>query len=301
MQKLSAVISAYNEEEKIEKCLKALSFADEIIFVDNSSEDRTVEIAKKYTKNIFTQKNDPLSIDLQKNFGFKKANCEWVLSIDADEIVSEDLAREIKNLLMGENLKEGYYIPRKNIIFGKEINFTGWYPDHQMRLFRKDKGEYKKEHVHESIKIDGETGYLNENLLHYNYESISQFIHKNMIIYAQNEANNLINDNFKLTPDKLISYPAKEFLSRFFSRKGYRDGIHGLFLSLLMAASHLVTLSYVWEKQGFFKNDSKSILIDVEKEFYKFGKDMKYWISFIKSEESKNLATKYFHKFKSKI
>lgn len=301
MPKLTVVISAFNEEDKIEKCLKSVVFADEVILVDNSSTDKTKEIAEKYATSILTQPNDPLLIDIQKNTGFKKAKNDWILSIDADEIVTPELSREIQELLSKDSLKDGYFIPRKNIIFGKQIDYTGWYPDYQLRLFRKNKGEFKNSHVHEGVQVDGETDYLNEHILHHNYETIIQFIQKNMINYAQNEANNLINKNYELSPEDLISIPSKEFLSRFFARRGYRDGIHGLFLSLLMASSHLVVLAIVWEKKGFKKYEEKDVLSSTEKEFGKFGKDLKYWISKIKTDQSNNVASKYFHKIKGKI
>jgi len=301
MQKLTVVVSVFNEEEKIEKCLQSLSFADEILVVDNSSTDKTPEIAKKYATSIITQPNDPLLIDIQKNTGFKKAKNDWILSIDADEIVTPELRLEIEELLKRENLKNGYFIPRKNIIFGKQIDHSGWYPDYQLRLFKKNKGEFKNSHVHEGVQVDGETDYLKEHILHYNYETIIQFIQKNMINYAQNEANNLINKNYSLSPGDLISVPSKEFLSRFFARNGYKDGLHGLFLSLLMASSHLVVLAIVWEKSGFKKVESREILQSTEREFGKFGKDLRYWVSRIKTEDSKNIATKYFHKIKGKI
>ena len=99
MSKVTVVISAFNEEKNIERCLKSLAFADEIVVIDNSSTDKTSEIAKKYTKKVFVKKNDPNLIDLQKNFGFEKATSEWILSIDADEEVSEALAREIIQVL----------------------------------------------------------------------------------------------------------------------------------------------------------------------------------------------------------
>ena len=140
MQKISVVISAYNEEEKIEKCLNSVLWTDEVIVVDNSSTDTTAEIAKKVGALVFTQPNDPLRIDMQKNTGFKKAKNDWILSIDADEIVSPELKKEIQNLLKGRSFKDGYFIPRKNIIFGKQIEYCGWYPDHQLRLFRNGKG-----------------------------------------------------------------------------------------------------------------------------------------------------------------
>ncbi len=301
MQKLTVVISVFNEENKIENCLKSVMFADEIIVINNSSTDKTIDIAKKYATSIITQPNDPLLIDIQKNAGFKKAKNDWALSIDADEIVTPELQREIEELLKKNNLKNGYFIPRKNIIFGKQIEYTGWYPDHQLRLFRKNKGEYKNSHVHEGIQVEGETDYLKEHMLHYNYETIIQFVQKNMINYAQNEANNLINKNYALTPGDLISTPTKEFLSRYFARHGYKDGIHGLFLSLLMASSHLIVLAIVWEKKGFKKFDEKEVLRSTEGELGKFGKDLRYWFSKIKTDESKSIAAKYFHKIKGKI
>lgn len=301
MQKLSVVISAFNEEEKIEKCLRSVEFADEIVVINNDSSDKTPELARKYTSSVYSQKNDPLLIDLQKNIGFKKAKYEFILSIDADEVVSEELKKEIQNILKGNKFKAGYFIPRKNIIFGKQIEYSGWYPDHQLRLFRKGKGEFKNDHVHEGIQVDGETGHLKEHIVHYNYESVLQFIQKNMITYAQNEANSLINKNYILRPGDLIKIPTREFLSRFFARKGYKDGIHGLFLSLLMASSHLVVLALVWEKQGFKEVNNPDFLKEVVGELKKVWKDTNYWIHSVYIDETKNLIKKIHYKIRRKL
>ncbi|MCL4417363.1 MAG: glycosyltransferase family 2 protein, partial [Actinobacteria bacterium] len=151
MNKLSAVISAFNEEKKIEDCLKSVvHLAEEIIVVDNASTDNTSKIAKKYATKVYSQKNDPRLIDLQKNFGFEKATGDWILCLDADERITPELNEEIRGLLKnGESDTEGYYIPRKNIIFNKWIKHTGWYPDYQLRLFRREKGKFTKEHFHE--------------------------------------------------------------------------------------------------------------------------------------------------------
>ena len=299
--KLSIVISAYNEESKLEDCLRSAKWADEIIVVDNSSTDNTAQIAKKYTDKIYNQPNDPLKIDIQKNTGFEKATGGYILSLDADEEVSVELKKEIEVLLDKENLKDGYLIPRKNIIFGKTMEYSGWYPDHQLRLFRKGKGLFKTETVHQGISLDGEAEKLNKHLLHHNYENISQFIQKNMIIYARNQANALIKNNYELKPGDLIKIPSKEFLSRFFGRKGYKDGLHGLFLSLLMAASHLVILAYVWEKEGFKEVSSKEVLEDAESEFRVLRKDLIFWFLSIKINESKNPIRKLSLKLESKL
>src|SRR3990167_4652174 len=228
MQKISAVISAYNEEEKIEKCLKSVLWADEVIVVDNSSTDKTVEIAKKYTSKIYSQPNDPLLIDLQKNTGFEKTTKDYILSLDADESVSEELRKEIKSLLKGSALKSGYTIPRKNIIFGKWIQHSLWWPDYQLRLFKKGKGRFESASVHESIKVDGEIGQLNEPLIHENYQTISQYLYKMDKIYTEVEASKILNSGKELKWHDAIRYPANDFLKTFFLQEGYKDGLHGL-------------------------------------------------------------------------
>jgi len=157
MNTLSVVITAFNEERKIKECLESVKdLAWEIIIVDNSSTDKTVDVAKKYTQKIYSQKNDPQNIDIQKNFGFSKARGEWILSLDADERVIPELAEEIRGEIeREENGVKGYFIPRKNIIFGKWIEHTGWWPDYQLRLFKKGKGKYQQRHVHQNISLDG--------------------------------------------------------------------------------------------------------------------------------------------------
>src|SRR5437588_357266 len=118
---LSVVISAYNEENRITRCLESVDFADEIIFIDNSSTDTTVSIAKKYTKHIFTKENN-FMLNVNKNFGFTKATGDWILCLDADEKITPELAEEIKSKIsVDESIVNGYWIPRKNIIFGKWI------------------------------------------------------------------------------------------------------------------------------------------------------------------------------------
>ena len=124
---ISVVISAYNEEQNIKDCIESVvDFANEIIVVDNSSTDKTQEIAKKSGAVIYVQENDPKKIDLQKNFGFEKAKEEWILSLDADERLTPKLAQEITKTLSSDSHTSGYYIPRKNIIFGKWIKNSIW-------------------------------------------------------------------------------------------------------------------------------------------------------------------------------
>ena len=305
MNKLSVVISAFNEEKNIERCLRSLSFADEIIVIDNSSTDKTVEIAKKFTKNIYFQKNNPKEIDLQKNFGFTKATGEWILSLDADEEVSKELSEEISKIINTKPSElsniNGYWIPRKNYIFGKWIKENaGWYPDFQLRLFRKGKGRYKSQHVHEDLSVNGETEKLREHLIHHNYDSIKQYVGK-IMIYAPNEAENKLENGYVFSYFDAIRFPLAEFLSWFFARKGYKDGFYGLMLSLMQAFYHFLVFAFIWEKKGFKEYEGNDFLKDTEDEFKKAGKEIFFWISKEKLEQAKNPLKKNLLKIRSKI
>jgi len=309
---ISVVISAFNEEKKIATCLESVKWADEIIFVDNSSTDKTAEIAKKFTKNIFKQKNDPSNIDMQKNFGIQKATGDWILVLDADEIVTTELAEEIRTfvsgikshpgpLLKGEGDVSGYLIPRKNIIFGKWIQHSGWYPDHQLRLFKQGEGKFEKKHVHEPLVIKGEVGKLTEHIIHNNYESVSQFLHRGLLVYAPNEAEELLRKGYVFDYKDVIRFPLKEFLSRYFAREGYKDGFHGLVLSFLMAFYHFAVFVYLWEKKNFVEVKREELVKGMRDEFNNAAQEISYWISSKKIEQETSTLKKVGLKIKRKL
>lgn len=296
MGKLSVVISSYNEEKKIGECLDSVKWADEIIVIDNSSTDNTAKIARKYTKKVFERPNDPM-LNINKNFGFSKANNQWILSLDSDERVSPELRKEIELVINNNGEINGFWIPRKNIIFGKWIQHTGWYPDHQLRLFKKEKGKFPEVHIHEMIELEGEKGYLKENMIHYNYDTISQFLQKLFVIYAPNEANVLLKNGYDFAFRDIIRFPLKEFLSRFFAREGYKDGFHGLVLSLLMAFYYLVVFLTIWEKKGFLEYKEGNMLSFIIDEQKKSREEISYWI---KNERIKN-SSGFFIKLLTRI
>ena len=300
MSKLSVVISAFNEEKKIEDCLESASFADEIIFIDNFSTDNTLEIAKKYTSKIFVTENNPM-LNVSKNFGFSKAKNDWIFSLDADERIMDSLKKEIQSIIKNDKKDvNGFWIPRKNIIFGKWIEHTGWYPDYQLRLFKKGKGKFEEKHVHEMIKLEGEPGKLVSPIIHYNYENISQFLQKTLL-YTENEADQLIKKGYEFAWQDSIRFPAKEFISRFFVREGYKDGLHGLVLSLLMAFYHLIVFVNIWEKLKFKQIEDKNLLANVKEEFVKGDKEVFFWFSKVSIDSTRNPVKKLILKIKNKI
>ena len=299
--KLSVVVSVFNGEKYLDDCLQSVSFADEIIVVNNSSTDKTLGIARKYTDRIFTRPNN-LMLNVNKNFGFSKAKNEWIFCLDADERVTPELKTEIESRIKNyESGISGYWVTRMNIIFGKWIEHSGWYPDHQLRLFRKEKGKFPEEHVHEMVKIEGNVGYLKNHIVHYSYDTISQFLQKLGTIYAPNEADQLIKKGYNFDWRDAIRFPVKEFLSRFFAREGYRDGFHGLMLSLLMAFYHFIIFSYIWEKHKFKQINDETMLAQTEKEIVQSSKELFFWFSKEKTKLIKNPLKKIFHRILTKV
>ena len=299
MKSISVVISVFNGEKYLQDCLSSVQdIATEIIVIDHGSTDATVAIAKKFTEKIYQQENNPDRIDIQKNFGFKKAASDWIFSLDADERVAPELIKEIKEKNESADTA-GYLIPRKNIIFNKWIEHTGWYPDYQLRLFKKGKLTYVKKHVHEEVVIEEKVEKLREPIIHENYQTIYQFLHRGLMVYAPNEAEALRANGYVFSYADAIRFPFGEFLSRYFARKGYLDGFYGLMLSLLMSFYHFAIFLYLWESEKFPDNiNAQSLLAH---ELRKTKSEWKYWITSARIEETKNPSSRFFLKTKRKL
>ena len=286
MLKITAVVLAKNEEENLPGCFESVrKLADEIILIDDCSSDKTVEIAKGAGAKIFKRKLDDFSA--QRNFALGKVETPWVLFIDPDEEVTQELAEEIKKAVR-EGKFDGFRIPRKNVIFGKWIKHSGWYPDWQLHLFKKEKGKYVGR-VHEQVEIKGKVGELKNFLLHKNYQSISQYLEK-LSRYTSLEKEFQIDSGYKFSWQDLIKKPLGEFLRRFFAEEGYKDGVHGLVLSLLQAFSELVVYLKVWEKEGFSEGEISGVF----KEIDKANKDIDYWVTL----KTKNPIRKILNKLR---
>lgn len=290
MKTISVAIVTYNEERHIEDCLKSVTWADEIVVLDGHSADNTAKIAKKYTKKVFEVENQPL-MKKTMNQAFKKCTGDWILSLDADERVDEKLVGEIKNILSLDSGTTAYRMPRKNIVFGKWIEKTFWYPDFQLRLFKNGKAKFPEKNVHEELEVDGEIGELQNAIVHLNYETVSQYVRK-LDSYTTYEAEKLIKSGKKLVWTDAIRFPVSEFLTRFFSQEGYLDGLHGLVLSLLQAFYWEVVFAKVWEAEGFWQYGDKSFVNEVDVESTKVRSELKHWFK-VSAKKSGNLL-KYF-------
>lgn len=297
MNTITVVISAYNEELKIQKVLESVSWADEIVVVDNQSSDSTLSLLQKTKAKVFVQKNNQM-LNINKNFGFSKAKSDWILNLDADEVVTDQLREEIRKIL-NENAKcNGFWIPRKNIIFGKWIQHGLWWPDKQLRLFRRGTGRFACKHVHEYLEVDGDIGVLDNPLIHNNYETITQFIRKMDTIYTENEVKNITEQKKDLLWYEAIRMPVNDFVKVFFFQAGYRDGLHGLVLAIFQAFYAFVVYAKVWEKQQFTQKDLS--LNEIQQELTAAKDQIAYWQYTERLKEIKNPIYRFIIKIKRK-
>lgn len=291
--KLSVAISAYNEEAKIEDCLRSVSFADEVILIDNTSSDATIQIGKKLGAKVFMRPNNRM-LNVNKNFGFTKATGDWILCLDADERVTPELRREIQESINKEQFLNGFWIPRKNIIFNKWIQNSIWWPDYQLRLFKKGYGRFPEKHVHEYITVEGQTEKLTMPLIHENYSSVSQFLYKLDKIYTESEVENYLLSGKHIEWWDALRFPIKDFIKTYFAEKGYKDGLHGLVLSMLQAFYAEVVFAKIWEKQGF--QEHAISLNQISAELKRGRGEVDYWINTAFLEEEKNIIRKLKHR-----
>lgn len=243
---LSVVIATYNEEKNIDACLTSIKdLAGEIIIVDGKSTDNTVSIAKKFTDDIYSIDNDQM-FHKNKQYGLSLATRPWILQLDADERVSSSLASEIKNTVANDTEFAGFFIPRKNIFLGKWIKKGGLYPDYVIRLLKKDKGYFPALSVHEQIRIDGKVGYLKNDLLHYPYDSVGEYLRK-ANAYTTLTAHDYQKNNLKTSTINIIKYsiwmPISTALSIFIRHKGFYDKLPGFIWAVLSGSHHFLAFA----------------------------------------------------------
>jgi len=295
--KLSVVINTLNEENNLSRALSSLGgLADEVVVVDMHSNDRTIDIAKEHKAKVFRHKKTKY-VEPARNFAISKATCKWILVLDADEEVPPGLAKEIKRLI--KKPKADYYrLPRKNIIFSKWIKHSRWWPDYNIRLFKKGSVTWN-EIIHSVPLTTGKGLDLpdKENLaiVHYHYTSVSQYLTR-MDRYTTELALNKTKDGYTFQWRDMIKKPVSEFLSRYFFGGGYKDGIHGLVISGLQALSEFILYVKVWEMSKY-----KDVKIDVKEvidEIKNVNKEINYWQADTLVKEKGGIVNRIKRKFK---
>lgn len=229
--KIAAVVLTKNEARHMADCLATLDWADERVVFDSFSDDDTVPIARASGARVI--QHPFTGYASQRNAALEQVEADWIFFVDADERATPELGAEIRQVVHRHQV--GWWVPRKNIIWGKHIRHTGWSPDYQMRLLKRGFARYDPaREVHEVGVLDGAEGFLHNPLTHYNYETVRQFVQKQGR-YTEYEARILLESGVVPRARGLIGQPLREFYRRFVSLQGYKDGGHGLLLSLLMA------------------------------------------------------------------
>lgn len=245
---ISAVITTYNEAEKLKSCLESLEgFASELVIVDLGSSDNTEEIAEKFRAKLF--KHDLVTyVEMVRNYAVSKASGDWVLLLDPDERITLKLADKLKEVA-ANNEYSAVNIPRKNIFFGKWIAHTNWWPDKHIRFFKKGKVKWS-EKIHSYPKVDGQILELppDESLAirHFGYQSLSEFIDRQQR-YATIEAEYYFQNGIRFSWRRFIWMPMREFLVRYLKHRGFLDGFYGFALTFLMTVYQMVVMVEIWE------------------------------------------------------
>lgn len=242
---LSAVVLARDEAHRIERCLDALKWCDElVVVVDDASADDTEAIAGRYTRRIARRAFS--SFGEQRAFADGLASQPWVLSVDCDEIVSGALAAEIRGTLANP-AHAGYEIPHLDYMFGRWIRHGGWYPQYHTRLYRRDAARWERP-VHERLVVEGTLGRLREPIRHYAHARVSDWVAK-MSRYTSAEAEAHVAAGERTSLWRALAEPPGYFLYKYFVQLGFLDGAHGLVLASLLASYRSVMHWKWWDLQ----------------------------------------------------
>lgn len=298
MKNISVVISVVEEEvSTLPRALASVkNLASEIVIVDMTGSNKLFEIAKKYHAKVY--KHERVSyVEIVRNFGISKAEGEWILIMDPDEEVSKTLSDKITSIV-DYNEADYYRLPRKNIIFGKWIKHSRWWPDYNIRFFKKGKVIWN-EAIHSVPLTKGVGSDLKpseENAItHYHYQTVEQYIQR-MNRYTSAQTKGLVGDGYKFHWKDLIQKPAAEFLSRFFQGEGYKDGLHGLALAGLQAVSEFVVYLKVWQEKKF-----KDVSLDLDetiKVMKNVESDIHFWQADSLLKENGGISQRIKRKFR---
>lgn len=242
--KISVAIITHNEEKNIPRCLQAAAILEpEFIIIDSHSTDNTLEIAKKFNAKCFSE--DWKGFSEQKNSLIEKCNSEWILFLDADEVLSPELSNEILEAFEKQGI-DGYSINRKTHYLGKLMNYA-WRPDWNLRLVRKTSNpRWLGGIVHESLQIDGNIQQLHGDMVHYSYRDITHHFQK-MLDYAHLSAQSYHQSGKKFRLMNLVLNPLIAFFRLFLMHRGYLDGIRGFIAAASSFAGTFMKYLYLWE------------------------------------------------------
>ena len=246
--KLSVTLITFNEEKRVRAALESVKWADEIVVIDSFSTDQTVAICREYTAKVY--QIAWRGYVEQKNIATARAAHDWILNIDADEVVSAELAAEIQQTLAAPACV-GYFMPRRTYYLGDWIRHCGWYPDAKLRLFDKRAGKWVGQALHEKAQVTGATAHLRSALEHYTYEDITDHLKtiNNFTSIAASQKTGSVSGA------GILLRTVAAFLKKYLLKQGFRDGTRGVIVCLLSAFTVAVKYAKLWERQHVINKD----------------------------------------------
>jgi hypothetical protein len=244
MTRVSVIIITYNEARNIEACLRSVQWADEIIVADSMSTDGTAGLAAKFTPHVHCIPWQGYAEN--KNSALDLATGEWVLWVDADERVTDDLATEIRQLLSGEPEHQAYAVARRAFFLGKWIRHSGWYPGYVVRFFRRGSARFDDQKVHEGLALQGSKGTLKHDLLHYTDDDLQHYFWK-FNRYTSLAAGEAQERGKSAGLASILFRPMHKFLKMYFFQLGFLDGVEGFMLALLSSSYVAAKYMKIWE------------------------------------------------------
>lgn len=242
MKKITAIIPTLNEEERVGNALRSVEFADEIIVIDSFSTDNTVNIVKETKARLLQRKFDDFSS--QKNYAIDNASYDWIVWLDADEVINDTLRKEILSSVKDPGGYVGFYVYRTFFFKEKALRYSGTQNDKIVRLFNKQHCRYEGK-VHEKIKTQGKLGVLKHRILHYSYIGFDRYIAK-LNLHSTLKSEELFEGGLIITPFHLIIKPLARFIKHYFIKLGFLDGFRGFVLSYALSYGVLVRYIKLW-------------------------------------------------------
>jgi len=242
---ISACVTTFNEERNIERCLRSLSWCDEIVVLDSFSTDRTLELARQFTDRVY--QHSWLGYIGQKNLIRKMASHEWLLFVDADEEVSPDLRAEIEAVFASDPWKyAGYEFPRVVLYLGRWITHGEWYPDLKLRLFQRDKGRSGGQEPHDQVYVQGPVKRLRGQLYHYTYDNLHDHL-ETINRFSSITAREKHREGERFAWIDFLFRPIIRFFRGYFLKRGFLDGRRGLFIALISSFGVFLKYAKLWE------------------------------------------------------
>lgn len=275
---ISVVINTKNAAATLDRALKSVAWADQLVVMDMHSADDTKKIALKHKADFFTHP-DVGYVEPARNAAIAKAKSDWVFILDADEEVPKSLATTLQRLAEGDATAVAYYLPRKNIVFDHWYQHAGWWPDYQLRLFKKGSVEWSDQ-IHQAPKISGTHDFIapieEHAIIHHNYQTVEQFIDR-LNRYTSHEVPSRAATAKPANSKAVLTAFKNEFMARMFRHHGIDGGLHGVSLSLLQAMYESIVVLKQWQAAGFTPqpNQQQQAISALRQ----WQADLNYWIA----------------------